>query len=364
MNKVKIGIIGCGTISTIYLKNFTSIFDDILEVVACADINIEVAREQAAKFKIPNFCSVEQILANPEIEIIVNLTIPKAHHDVCMSILNAGKNVYVEKPLSITLKNGIELINKAKEMGLLIGGAPDTFLGAGIQTCKRLIDSGAIGQPIAATSFRVGHGPEDWHPNPEFYYKSGAGPLFDVGPYDLTALVTLIGPVANVKSSAKTTFPTRTITSKPKFGQTIDVEVPTHVTSILDFENGATGIFITSFDIWGAQLPFIEIYGTEGSLKVPDANTFGGPVYIFKKGASQWEEVPVTQNYSQDSRGLGVADMAYSLRTGRKHRANSDLTFHVLDIMQSIIESYENNASCSISSSCDCPKTFDGINFE
>lgn len=363
MKRTKIGLIGCGTISKIYLKNFTTIFSDILQVVACSDINIETAKARAEDFNIPKVYSVEQILSDPEIEIIVNLTIPNAHYSVCMAILDVGKNVYVEKPLAANRENGLEIIKKAAEKGLLIGGAPDTFMGAGIQICRSLIDQGAIGAPVAVTAFRTGHGPEDWHPNPEFYYKAGGGPLMDVGPYDLTALINLIGPVAGVKSSAKITFPTRIITSKPKFGKTIDVEVPTHVTSILDFENGVTGTYITSFDMWAAKLPFIEIYGTEGTLSVPDANTFGGPISIYKSSTSQWEEIAVTQNYSQDSRGLGVADMAYSLQTGENHRANSDMTYHVLDIMQSIIESSEKQAFCKIGSTCERPRSFNGLNF-
>ncbi len=363
MKKVKIGVIGCGTISAIYLKNFTTIFNNLLEVAACSDINLETAKEKAEKFNIPKVCSVEQLLADPEIEIIANLTNPKSHYDICVAALEAGKHVYVEKPLSVTRESGMKIVEKARENGLLVGGAPDTFMGAGIQTCRRLIDSGAIGEPVAVTAFRATHGPEDWHPNPDFYYKTGGGPLFDVGPYDLTALVNLIGPVSKVQSSASITFPTRTITSKPKFGQAIDVEVPTHVTSILTFENGAVGTFITSFDMWTPQPPFIEVYGTEGSLRVPDANTFGGPVYIFKKGASGWEEVPVTQNYNQDSRGLGVADMAFPLLTGSKQRAGSDLLFHVLDVMQSIVESSEKQSSCPLTSSCERPRAFDGITF-
>lgn len=363
MKKVKIGVIGCGNISGIYLKNFTTVFSDIVELVACADKNPEAAQARAKEFQVPKAYSVEQMLADPEIEIIVNLTNPKVHYDVCMSVLDAGKSVYVEKPLAISREDGLRIVKKAKEKGLLAGGAPDTFMGAGIQTCRRLIDEGAIGEPTAATAFRTSHGWEGWHPNPEFYYKVGGGPLFDVGPYDLTALVSLIGPVARVQSAAKMTFPTRTITSKPKFGQTIEVEVPTHVTSILNFENGVIGTFITSFDMWAAKLPFIEIYGTEGSLSVPDANTFGGPVSLYRKDSSQWEEVPVTQNYFEDSRGLGVADMAYSIRTGSSPRAGSDLTFHVLDVMQSIVESSETQVSCEIGSTCERPRAFDGITF-
>jgi predicted dehydrogenase len=363
MKRVKVGVIGCGNISAVYLKNCTTVFSNILEVVACADIDIERAKARAEEFNIPNAYTVEQILADPGIEIIINLTIPNAHYGVCMSILETGKNVYVEKPLAATREKGGKIIEKAKEKGLLVGGAPDTFLGAGIQTCRRLIDEGAIGDPVAATAFMTCRGHERWHPDPEFYYKAGGGPLFDMGPYYLTALVSLIGPVAQVKSSARITFPQRTITSKPKYGQKIDVDVPTHVSAILDFENGAVGTLITSFDVWATKLPFVQIYGTEGSLDVPDPNTFGGPVRIFHSGASAWEVVPVDQNYTENSRGLGVADMAYALQSGNKHRANSNLTFHVLDVMQGILESSEQKIFYDIKSTCERPRSFDGKNF-
>lgn len=363
MKKIKVGVVGCGNISSIYLKNCTTVFNSILEVTACADLNMELARSKAKEFNVPNACSVEQLLSDPEIQIVLNLTIPNAHYEVCMAALDAGKNVYVEKPLAVTREKGRAVLKKAKEKGLLVGGAPDTFMGGGIETCRRLIDSGAIGEPVAATAFRTCHGHESWHPNPEFYYKPGAGPLFDMGPYDLTALVNLIGPVDRVISSAKITFPTRTITSQPNYGKVIDVEVPTHVTGVLEFENGAVATIVNSFDMWAAKLPFIEIYGSEGSLSVPDSNTFGGPVYLFEKGASDWKEVSVTQNFTENSRGLGVADMAYSLVSGKKHRANGDMTYHVLDVMDSILESAKERTSRKVESTCERPRDFDGVNF-
>lgn len=364
MKKTKIGVIGCGNISSIYMKNCNTIFSDILEVTACADLDMEKAGAKAKEFGIPNVYTVKQLLTDPEIEIVVNLTIPSVHYDICIAILEAGKNVYVEKPLSVTREKGREILKRAKEKGLLVGGAPDTFLGGGIQTCRRLIQEGVIGQPIAATAFMTCHGHESWHPNPEFFYKTGGGPIFDIGPYYITALVDLIGPVAQVKSTAKITFPERTITSESKYGQKISVEVPTHVASILDFENGAVGILMTSFDIWAAKLPYIEIYGTEGSLNVPDPNTFGGPVSLFRKDGSDWEDVPVSQNYTENSRGLGIADMAYALRRGYNPRANSELQYHVLDIMQGIIESSERQKFCKIESTCVPPRIFDGTHFK
>jgi len=338
MNKVKIGIIGCGNISSIYLKNLSTMFE-ITEVSACADIILENAVKQAKEFNIKKACSVEELLSDPDIKIVVNLTTPSSHFEVSIAALEAGKNVYIEKPLSLTRQQGTELINKAKEKNLLIGGAPDTFLGGGMQTCRKLIDDGWIGTPVAATAFMTCHGHESWHPAPDFYYKIGGGPMFDMGPYYLTALLSLMGPVAKVSGMTKKTFPTRTITSKPNYGKVIDVEVATHATGLLEFESGAIGTIITSFDVWAASLPYIEIYGSLGSLKVPDPNTFGGPVLIKLAGQTEWMEIPIAFGYTENSRGVGVADMAYALLSGRGHRANATLTYHVLDIMHAIEDS-------------------------
>src|SRR4051812_31260708 len=213
--KVKVGIIGCGKISGIYLENAPR-FGNI-EITAVADLVPERAQEKAAEYHIPKACSPDELLADPDIEIVLNLTIPNAHASIGFAALNAGKSVYNEKPLTITRDEGQKLLALAKQKGLLVGGAPDTFLGAGLQTCRDVIDSGVIGEPIAATAFMMSHGHESWHPDPEFYYQVGGGPMFDMGPYYLTALTTLIGPVASVSGSTRITFPTRTITSQKKY---------------------------------------------------------------------------------------------------------------------------------------------------
>jgi predicted dehydrogenase len=351
MGKIKVGIIGCGNISGIYLKNLSQTFP-IVEVTACADIILERAQAKAKEFNIPKACSVEELLADPDIRIVVNLTIPKAHAQVCMAALEAGKNVYVEKPLAVTREDGKKILELAKTKGLLVGSAPDTFLGAGIQTCRKLIDDGWIGKPVAATAFMMCHGHESWHPDPEFYYQVGGGPMFDMGPYYLTALVSLIGPVQKITSSARITFPERLITSAPKYGTKIKVETPTHIAGVLDFQNGAVGTIITSFDVWDAQLPWIEIYGTEGSLSVPDPNTFGGPVYIRRQNGNEWTQVPLTHGYAENSRGVGVADMAYSLVYGRANRANGEMAYHVLDIMHGFLDASQQGAHYNLSSTC------------
>ena len=331
IKKAKVGVVGCGNISGIYFKNGKWL--DSIEIVACADLVPERARAKAAEFGIPRSCTVEELLADPEIEIVINLTIPIAHAEVALAALEAGKCVYNEKPLAITRADGRKMLDLAKSKGLLVGGAPDTFMGGGLQTCRKLIADGAIGEPVAVSAFMLCHGHESWHPDPEFYYKVGGGPMFDMGPYYVTALVSLIGPIRRVTGSARITFPERTITSQPKNGTKINVDVPTHVAGVMDFANGAVGTLVTSFDVWSHRMPNIEIYGTEGSLGVPDPNSFGGPVLLRKPGDKDWNDIPLTHIYAENSRGLGVADMAYALRSGRPARASGELAYHVLDVM-------------------------------
>ena len=337
MKKVKYGIIGCGNISGIYCQAGKTF--EILEAAACADLIKERAEARAAEWNIPKVCTVEQMLKDPEISIILNLTIPRAHFEVSLEALKAGKSVYTEKPLATTRDEGKILLDTAREKKVLIGGAPDTFLGAGLQTCRKLIDDGWIGKPIGATAFMMCHGHESWHPDPEFYYKKGGGPMFDMGPYYLTALVALMGPVKRVSGITQTTFPERLITSAPKYGTRIKVDVPTHVVGALEFAQGAVGTIVMSFDVWSHQLPCIEIYGTEGTLIVPDPNSFGGPVRLRRSSGGEWKDMPLSHGYAENSRGIGAADMAYSMQSGRPHRASGALTFHVLDIMQAIHES-------------------------
>ena len=353
MSSVKTGIVGCGTISGRYFEAGQKF--PIFDVVACADLYIDRAEEKAREFDVPHFCSVEELLASPEIDIIINLTIPAAHAEVGLAALESGKSVYNEKPLAVTREDGRRMVTLAKEKGGLVGGAPDTFMGGGIQTCRKLIDEGWIGEPIAANAFLLGHGHESWHPDPDFYYQPGGGPMFDMGPYYLTALTTLMGPVRRVTGSTRITFPERTITSQPKAGEIIQVNVPTHVTGILDFSSGAIATIITTFDVWAHELPRIEIYGTQGSMSVPDPNGFGGPVRIRRAGAEGWSDIPLTHGYSDQSRGVGVADMAYALRSGRPHRANGDLTFHVLDIMHAIHDASNEGRHIDLESTCQKP---------
>jgi len=350
--KTKIGIVGCGNISGVYFqagKRF-----EILEIVACADIVMEKARAKAQEFGI-KACTVKELLADPEIKIVVNLTIPKAHAEVGLAALEAGKSVYNEKPLAISREDGKRMLEIASQKGILVGGAPDTFMGGGIQTCRKLIDDGVIGEPVAATAFMMCHGHEGWHPDPEFYYEIGGGPMFDMGPYYLTALVNLLGPVHRVTGSARISFPERTITSQPKAGKKIRVEVPTHIAGIMDFASGAVGTIITSFDVWAAQLPCIEIYGSDGTLSVPDPNGFGGHPRVRLAGEKEWKEMPLTHGYTGQSRGIGVADMAYALRSGRPHRASGEMAYHVLDTMHAFHDASRESRHIELSSTCQRP---------
>ncbi len=261
---------------------------------------------------------MDALLRDPQIEIVVNLTTPPVHGPVCLRALEAGKHVYVEKPLSVSREDGQTIVRLARRKGLLAGGAPDTFLGSGIQTCRMLIDVGRIGRPVAATAFMTCHGHESWHPDPEFYYKAGGGPMFDMGPYYLTALVSLLGPVESVAGSARITFPTRTIMSEKKRGQIVEVEVPTPVAGLINFHSGAVGVIVTSFDIWDAHLPRIEIYGSEGSLSVPDPNCFGGPVLLKGKDDGGWTQIPLSHGYASNSRAW--AWLTWPTRCGRAAR--------------------------------------------
>ncbi|GHO42467.1 dehydrogenase [Ktedonospora formicarum] len=352
-NKVNVGIIGCGVISSIYLEAPSKF--DILNIVACADIDLDRARAQAEKYNVPKVCTVEELLADPDIDIVLNLTIPKVHAEIALAALQAGKSTYSEKPLGVSRAEAQPLLETARANNLRVGCAPDTFLGGGIQTCIKLINDGVIGTPVAATAYMMGHGPESWHPNPEFYYHIGGGPMFDMGPYYLTALISMLGPVRRVSGTTRITFPERLITSQPFAGQKINVQTPTHVVGNLDFVSGAIATVTTSFDIWSHEHPLIEIYGSEGSISVPDPNTFGGTVKVRRAGDREWTDVPLTHGNTENSRGIGVADMAHAIRKGTQHRANGEMAYHVLDIMQSIHESSNEGRHIELSSTCERP---------
>lgn len=354
----RVGIIGAGVISGIYLKNAAAVTP--FEVVAVADLSAERARTQASEYGVRHVLTPEELLAHPEVEVVLNLTIPAAHAGVSRAALEAGKHVYGEKPLALTREDGLALVNLAEARGLRLGSAPDTFLGAGLQTCRQLIDEGVIGRPLAATGFMLSHGVEAWHGNPDFFYQPGAGPMFDMGPYYLTALISLLGPVRTVAGQAVSGFQERVITSAQRYGERIPVQTPTHVTALLGFESGVAATLITSFDVWHAQVPRIEIYGSEGTLSLPDPNTFGGPVRLRLAQDKEWREIPLGRPYAGNSRGLGLSDLIASVQEGRAPRASGQLALHVLDAMQSTLESAEAGRTLTLTTTAGRPEPLPG----
>lgn len=347
---IKIGMVGVGAISGIYLENITNRFQEI-ELVAVCDLIRERAEKAQEKYNVPKlYDTMYELFADPEIDIVLNLTRPYEHYGVSIEALKAGKHVYSEKPLAATLEEGKALVEMAQEKGLMLGGAPDTFLGAGIQSCRKLIDDGYIGDPIGAAAFMICRGHESWHPDPAFYYQHGGGPMMDMGPYYITALVNLLGGVSSVMGVTKASFPTRTITSQPHCGETVQVEVPTYVAGILNFDSGATGTIFTTFDVCYPSQARLEVYGTKGTLFVPDPNTFGGPVKLLRQEGGEPMEIPLCFDYPENSRALGLADMAKALQTGREPRESWKQTYHVLEILQSFEKSSDAGAVVPIAS--------------
>ncbi|RYG39572.1 Gfo/Idh/MocA family oxidoreductase [bacterium] len=351
---LRIGIVGVGNISGIYLQNLGRYAST--EIVAVADLDEARAKDVADRNGIPTSSSPDQLLANPDVELVLNLTIPKAHGTVAIAALEAGKHVYNEKPLAVSREDGRRMVEIAKEKGLRVGGAPDTFLGGAHQTARRAIDAGMIGEPVAAQAFMMGRGHESWHPSPEFYYEKGGGPMFDMGPYYLTALVNMIGGVSRVTGSARITFPTRTITSQPKHGKVIDVETPTHISGVMDFSNGAVGEMTQSFDVYHSPMPPIVIYGSEGTLLVPDPNGFGGEVKVRGAKDDDWSVVENLHAYNGNDRGIGVLDIADAIRTGRPHRASGELAYHVLDLMHAFHDASAEERHVQVSSAVERPE--------
>jgi predicted dehydrogenase len=337
--RLGIGFIGTGNISSAYLKAILGKDGmpgfGVLDVKGLADMKAEAANARAAEFGLKAM-SVDALLADPEIDLVVNLTIPRAHVEVGLKCLAAGKHVYSEKPLGITFAEGRKLLDAANVAGLRIGSAPDTFLGGAHQQARAVVDSGILGQLVGGTAFMQCPGHESWHPDPAFYYDLGGGPMLDMGPYYITDLVNLLGPVARVSAMSSRLRAERTITSEPKKGQVMPVHIDTHVTGSLGFANGAIVQIAMSFDVAAHKHVPLELYGTEQTLIVPDPNHFGGAVELRGRGRdATWTEVPVTAPYADGNyRSLGVADMAAGILENRPHRANGDLALHVLEVME------------------------------
>ncbi|MCY4136981.1 MAG: Gfo/Idh/MocA family oxidoreductase [Rhodobacteraceae bacterium] len=328
MDPVRIGLIGCGVISGDYLGAAATF--DVLRFVGCADIDASAAHRTEERFGVPAM-SVDELLGRDDVEVILNLTIPAAHAAVNLAAIEAGKHAYCEKPFGLDVAEGERVLEAADAAGLRVGCAPDTFLGGGHQTVRRLIDAGVVGTPVAATAFMMKLGHEIWHPNPAFYYQPGGGPLFDMGPYYLTALVHALGPVRRVAAITNRGRATRTVGSGPRRGESIDVEVDTHTTGTLEFVSGVVATVVMSFDVHLHSNHFIEIHGVDASLSAPDPNCFGGVVRV--SSGREWEDQELTHGYTDDIRSIGLADMSVGIRTGREHRCNGRLAQHILEIM-------------------------------
>ena len=368
----RVGLIGTGRISDIYLKTCAK-FDE-LDIVACGSLNMEESRAKAEEYGVPRVCAPDEIIADPEIDCILNLTIPAVHAEVSMKALNAGKHVYSEKPFATNVADGQRILDLAGDKGLLVGNAPDTFLGGRWQTVRKLLDQGVIGRPTGCMAFVGTHGVERHHPNPDFYYQAGGGPLLDLGPYYLTAMVFLMGPIHRVSGMARRTFDRRQIENGPRNGEWMEVEVDTHSLSMFEFDSGAIGSMTMSFDIWDSETPRFEIYGEDGTICIPDpdpvhgANDFHGPVWYRTRRESRWEFQPRptdrgdwlvaenTHGFNENSRGLGLLDLAYAARDGRPPRASGELAQHVLEVMTGIADAPQMGGFVDIASTCPVPE--------
>lgn len=355
MSATGVGVVGCGVISRVYQKVATEFAG--LKVVACSDIDPAAAKafSDADPSGDTRAVSFESMLEDPEVGIVLNLTVPTAHASVTRAALAAGKAVYGEKPLATTLEDGAELVRLASTEGLLLGCAPDTFLGAGLQTCRQALDDGLIGEPVAAVAFVGRHGPEEWHPSPAFFYEPGAGPLFDLGPYYLTTTVALLGPIASVSGVARISAAERRIRAGARAGEVLKVTTPTHVTGTLELVSGVPVTFLTSFDVWADHLPKFEIYGTEGTLSVPDPNTFGGPVELWDATGREWRALELVNSYTDNSRGIGLADLESARSSSRAPRASGGLALHVLEAMAALLRAGEERDVVRLTSSAERP---------
>ena len=347
---IGIAFIGVGNISGIYLKNITTRFTE-MKVVGLCDLVREKAEKAAAEYGVDKiYADMYEAFDDPDVDLILNITRPFQHYEVTKQALLHGKHVYSEKPLGASIEEGRELVELAAEKKLMVGGAPDTFLGAGIQTCKKLIDDGFIGRPVGASGFMMSHGPESWHPDPEFFYKYGGGPMMDMGPYYITAMTYLLGRVETVSATTSRSFQQRTMTCKEHYGEKIDVDVSTFLSGTMRFESGAVGTLTTTFDVWRSTLPHMELHGTDGSLRIPDPNNFDGPVYLSNHG-QEWVEIELVNEFRENSRGLGVSRMVQAMTDGcADHPANGLQGLHVLEIMEAIVRSGQEHREISLES--------------
>jgi predicted dehydrogenase len=347
-----VGIVGVGKISEQYFDSFPSLPG--LRLVAVADLDEARAARVAAEHGMEAL-TVDQLLADPRIDAALNLTIPAAHVEIGTRALRAGKHVYSEKPLALAPADAVDMLALAREKGLRVGSAPDTVLGTGIQTSRLLLDDGRIGAPVGAAAFWTAPGHELWHPAPQYYYQPGGGPLFDMGPYYLTALVSLLGPVVRVAGSVGGSDRIRTVATGPQQGATIDVAVDTHISAILEHASGISSTIMVSFEVWASRLPYIEVYGTSGTIAVPDPNRFSNPTEVWTRQEPEWREAETLAGYAGAGRGYGLADMARAIETGRPHRASGELAFHVLEIIDAVIRAGSEHRVIELTSTAERP---------
>ncbi|CAG0950662.1 MAG: Gfo/Idh/MocA family oxidoreductase [Rhizobiaceae bacterium] len=362
--KLGVGVIGCGNISAAYFR-LAPLFRGI-EMRACADISAEAAKARAAEFGL-RAETVDGLLAAGDIDIIVNLTVPAAHYEVSRQILDAGKHVYSEKPFVLSVAEGIDLKKRAEKKGLRVGSAPDTFLGGAHQLARAIVDSGKLGRITSGTCHVMNHGMEHWHPNPDFFFQKGGGPILDLGPYYLANLIQLIGPVKQVAALATIPFKERTITSKPRYGQKVPVDTPTTIHALLEFANGAAVSLNASWDVWQHGHAPMELFGDEGTIYVPDPNFFGGNIRYTQKAdpvkkLPKWDHpfaVP-NQQHAQgmlaNYRAAGLADMAIAIGEGRPHRCSMELALHAVDVMTGILKSGETGKFVAMKTTCERPE--------
>ena len=368
MEPVAIGILGCGHVSDQYLRG-CSLFDG-LRLDACADIDVERARRKADQYGIPKPCSPSDLLVDAEVELVVNLTPPLEHARVTTEAIRRGKHVWSEKPLAATPDEARMVLAAARECDRRVGCAPDTFLAPGLQTAARLVEDGWIGDPVAAVAFVSEPGYEHFHPAVDAFYGPAGGPALDLGPYYLTALVAMLGPVERVAAVARATFPHRTIPTGARRGERIPVEVPTHVAGVLELESGVPVNLLTSWDIWSTHLPYLEVYGSDGSVSLPNPDEYDGLPQLRKAGAEElrqpppppgslsWATMPPAYG-SHVERGIGVADMAHAIRTEQPHRAGAELAYHVLEVLTALSVSSRERRHVEIESRCERPVAVD-----